>query len=776
MKHAARRAFAVGLALLVAVAAVPKPPLRAGLSFSQAVCDREGHLLRLTLASDERYRLWVPLAEMAPDLVEATVLHEDRFFRWHPGVNPLSLLRAAWRTYVARDRRMGGSTLTMQLARIRYRIQSRTVGGKLAQVIRALQLERHYSKDEILEAYLNLAPYGQNIEGVGTASLVYFGKEAKRLTLQEALTLAVIPQSPAKRRMRAEAGSVHSRPYGQPARSRLIHRWLGEHAEAAKELDHLEHPMAVRGRSSLPFEAPHFVDALLQDDAARTDHLISTLDLRLQKLLERRVQGYVAEQRGIGIQNASALLLDFRTMEVLAAVGSAEYRDEAIQGQVNGYKARRSPGSLLKPFVYALAMDQGHVHPMTMLKDAPSSFRGFNPENFERDFEGPVKVRDALIRSRNVPAVQVGARLRDPDFYTFLRQAGVDLPLGPDHYGLAPILGGAEVTMEDLARLYAMLANEGTLQPLKTRRDQRSESTRRVLSPEATFLVLDILKDVPRPRQGYKPEWTRDSMPLYWKTGTSSGFRDAWSVGIFGQYVLAVWMGNFEGGGNPALVGVELAAPLFIRVIDALRPYAEEQGLVGPARIGRLTKVGVCALSGAIPTPQCPHVIQTWFIPGVSPIRRCEMHRQLETEAPWARDACSEELQVSRHAYEFWTTDLLEIFRQAGIPRRLPPAAKSPCTVDGSPDRGRPPRISSPVADLVYNVRLRETGEQPVPLNAVTDADASEVFWFADERFLDRAPVGSTLFWAPKAGTYVLRVVDDRGRSDSLVVHVALVE
>lgn len=750
----------------------PKPLLREGLSFSQAVYDREGRLLRLSLSSDDRYRLWLPLSGFSSALIEITLFQEDRYFRWHPGVNPASLVRAAWETYGARRRRIGGSTVTMQVARLRYGIDSRRISGKLIQILRALQLEWRYSKDEILEAYLNLAPFGRNIEGAGAASLIYFGKNAGRLTLPEAATLAVIPQSPLERT--PHAGSEKAL---LGARASLLKRWVAEHARDRRYAILLGAAIPMRPPPGLPFEAPHFVDWVLHEDVRWTDRIRATLDLNLQSLVERQVKGYLEVKRRVGIRNAAVLLMDHRTMDVLAMVGSANFFDLGIQGQVNGCQAKRSPGSALKPFVYALSMDQGLVHPLTVLKDAPSRFGAFNPENFDGEFEGPVTAQDALIRSRNVPAVQLADRLRDPGLYDFLRQAQIDLPYGREYYGLAPVLGGAEVTMQDLVRLYAMLANGGVLKPLRARLDRELESAdRALLSVEATALVLDILKEVSRPSQGYKPEWTGSALPVYWKTGTSYGFRDAWSVGIFGQYVLAVWIGNFSGEGNPAFVGIQAAAPLFFQIVDALLPRAEDQWLGSGLKAGNIAKVRVCATSGQFPSSHCPRIVETKFIPGKSPIDRCSIHRLVLVDPSTGLRPCPDRIAKSHSAvYEFWPSDLLRIFQFAGIPRRLPPLENPECDT-GMASSGLAPQIHSPVSGLTYSVRVDALGRQTIPLSAVSDAGVRELYWFVNEEFVEMARNGETLFWKARPGRAVVRVVDDQGRSDARVIEVGLVQ
>ena len=406
--------FARPLAVVAVIAAcallvwamLPKPALYGDIGFSSLVTDREGRPLKLVAAKDGRYRLFTPLDDIAPTAREATLLYEDRGFHRHVGVDPLALARAAWTTYVRRSRVVGGSTITMQLARLRFGLDTRSVVGKLVQCVRAVQLERHYGKHEILEAYLNLAPYGGRIEGIGTASRVYFDKPASSLGLGEALALVVIPQNPTDRFPVSAAGRAEL----LAARDRLLAAWETRADDADIEtLARARLVPAFSAPSQLPSRAPHFVrDHVAKDGRV---HVRTTLDLDLQSLVEARLADHVELRRRDGITNAAAMLVEIRGMEVRAQVGSAGFFDEAIAGQVNGARARRSPGSTLKPLLYALALDGGLIHPMTLLEDAPRRYAAYTPENFDRGFMGPVFARDALIHSRNVPAVGLLADL-----------------------------------------------------------------------------------------------------------------------------------------------------------------------------------------------------------------------------------------------------------------------------------------------------------------------------------------------------------------------------
>jgi len=755
---------AVVTAAVIGIRFAPREPLATRIPSSTAVFDEHGRLLRLTLASDQQYRLWTPLNEATQEFVDALLLHEDQHFYRHAGFNPAALARAAFSSYSGGPH-MGGSTITMQLARLMYGLNTRSVGGKLQQIVRAVQLEMCYSKREILEAHINLMPYGGNIQGVGAASLIYFDKPAARLDIAESLALVLIPQSPARRAPSGREGEEL-----RSARQRLFARWVEEHPRAADSSQHVAMALQFGSMRELPFSAPHFTNYVLQK---AEDHSIrTTLDSRLQSLIERVLANYIRERSSTGVHNATAMLVDYRDMSVRAMIGSADFNSAAIDGQVNGTLAKRSPGSALKPFIYALAIDQGLIHPLTVLKDAPTSFGPYSPENFDGRFVGPITATEALARSRNVPAVALSAQLSQPNLYDFLKVAGVSHLASERHYGLALTLGGGEVTPEELATLYAMLANRGRLAPLRYLADERNEPGPRLLSEEASFMTLEMLRSAPRPDDAFAQR--RSSVRVAWKTGTSWGFRDAWTAGVFGPYVLVVWVGNFDGSGNPAFVGVQTAAPLFFRIVDAIGATSK---LIEPAyrQPPRLERVDVCSASGDLPNAECPQTVSTWYIPGISPIRVSQVHRRVWIDTRTGDQACPPyDPQFTRsEVFEYWPTELLQLFAQAGMPRRRPPPAAD-CQRDLP--SGTPPHITSPVTAATYTIRAGRVGNEPVPLAANADSEVRRLHWFVDESYVGTSAPGIALAWNPHgSGHYVVRTVDDRGRADSRPLDVALV-
>jgi penicillin-binding protein 1C len=813
---------------LLALRLWPGQSLQQAFPASRSVLAANGELLRLTLAADQQYRLWTPLAAMAPRLPEAVLLYEDRWFYWHPGVNPWALLRASVAT-ASGSRRIGGSTISMQLARRLYQIDSRTVGGKLHQAGAAIWLEARYGKRAILEAYLNSAPYGGNVEGVGAASLLFWRKPVAQLNLAEAINLAVIPQNPKKR---LADSAKKADPQGlQAARLRLAASWAKRHPLDRAALSTALLALPFKNRASLPFLAPHWVDYVLQTRPGAELH--TTLDMKAQSLLERLLRDYVKTQAAQGIDNASALLVDSQTMQVKAMVGSSDYHNAAIAGQVNGVFAKRSPGSTLKPFIYAQALDQGLIHSASILRDAPSNFGAFAPENFDGRFNGPIPAWQALIKSRNIPAVALASKLSKPGLYEFLKLGGVQKLAAEAHYGLALALGGAEVSMEELARLYAILPNGGQWRSLayvmgeggtgegvragagagasvdtgeRTHGATRAQPDARwaltatapgsgqsgvapltLISPEAAFITLDMLRQTPRP-----DTFTPARPAVAWKTGTSWGFRDAWTAGVFGRYVLVVWVGNFNGASNPALIGIEAAAPLFMRMVDGLRAEKLDMGGNPVGQPANVQRFEVCAASGDLPNQACPVTAPAWFIAGKSPIRYSTLHRTVLIDQKTGRRACVAGPHTRAEVVEYWSSDMLALSRQAGLPLRLPPqgecadgdglagvvpqaGAALSATAASAAESAGAPRIISPLRGVTHLQRLNQA--QALLLRADAGPGAGKLRWFADDSLLGQVAGGATLAWQPPhAGRYVLRVVDQNGLADSREVTVQTVE
>ena len=751
------------------------------ISFSRTYTDRNGELLNIYLTHDEKYRIRTPLLQFPQKLVQAVLLQEDRYFYSHNGINPVAMFRAGWETYIKRSRRMGASTITMQLARLKFNLYTRNISGKMIQTLGALFLEICLSKEEILEAYLNLAPCGGNIEGYAAAAWYYFNKDVRDLTISEILSLVVIPQNPSKRAPLKD----HIPEEFLEGRQQLFNNWVYESPE--DELFRTEMDFAPLLLSAFPQKAPHHTEFLNSQYSGFLFKTATTIDLAYQTLCERQLASYIARNNSWGVKNGSIFLLDYTTMEVLAAVGSADFFNEDIQGQVNGTNSKRSPASTLKPFIYALAIEQGIIHPEIMLKDTPQGFNEYTPDNYQSQFKGPIKAWDALVDSRNIPAIHLAMNIKTPGLYDFLKDAGISGLKEKDHYGLSIVLGSADLTMMELVELYSALPNQGIKKPLRFFNEEpeynhtnqqipdetsTSKKGTRILSPEAAWITLRMLERNPVPESVYHQG---KRIPVAYKTGTSIGFKDAWSVAVFDRYVLAVWLGNFSGEGNNVFLGRLMATPLLFHIIDAMENNFGTAPFV-PTPNG-VSEVEVCSVSGNLPGEYCPELINTWFIPGVSPITKCNIHRKVyintqtgyrtdETEGPFIRSEIR----------EFWPTDLLEIFKAAGLPRFTPPPYPPEEDSLFRNYRGFPPVIISPLSYTTYIIREEDEKYRELVLMAGADQDAGELFWFANTAFLGKALSHEKLLWKPGPGTYNLSVIDSRGRSVSTKIVINFAE
>jgi penicillin-binding protein 1C len=555
-KRRVRRIIGISLAFVfVAIAAfgawivsLGPLPLAPARQVSTTIVDRNGKLLRAYAMADGRWRLPVD-AKTAVDPRYLTLLlaYEDRRFYSHPGVDPLASGRAAIQLASRGHIVSGGSTITMQLARLLEPRRQRSVYAKLRQMVRAFEIERQLTKDQILDLYLTLAPYGGNLEGIRAASIAYFGKEPKRLSLAESALLVALPQSPETRRLDRYPEAARA------ARDRVLDRMV-EEGRVSKEDALQAKAAAVPGlRKPMPILAPHSADQAIATDKD-TEVIRLTLDAGLQKVLEA-----LARDRALALGpniSIGILAVDNATGEVLARVGSPDYFDERRAGQVDMTRAVRSPGSTLKPFIYGLAFEDGFVHPESLIDDRPIRFGSYAPENFDMTFQGTVPVRKALQLSLNVPAIALLDRVGASRLTSRLKQAGVNLVLPKDEApGLAMGLGGVGVTLQDLVQLYSGLARLGNTRPLREMADDPPRDTLRLMDQVAAWQVGNVLMGTPPPENAPHNR-------IAFKTGTSYGYRDAWSVGFDGRMTIGVWVGRPDGAPVAGLVGRTAAAPI----------------------------------------------------------------------------------------------------------------------------------------------------------------------------------------------------------------------
>lgn len=548
------------------------PPDEAAIAFSRLVVDRDGRLLRPFTTADGFWRLPAIRPDVDKRFVAMLVGYEDKRFFEHGGVDPWALARAALQALRYGRVVSGGSTLTMQVARLMEPRPERTLGAKVAEIIRAVQLERRLSKDQILGLYLALAPYGGNLEGARAASLAYFGKEPKHLSTAEAALLVAIPQSPESRRPDRDARAARN------ARNRVLVRLAADGTVGADQAEAARAEDTPAGRKAFPMLAAHLADRLARaGNAAAVEH--TTLSRPLQEALEALTRER-ASLIGAGV-SAAIIVVDNATGEVRAHVGGVGYFDRSRAGEVDLAEAVRSPGSTLKPFIYGLAFEDGLAHPETLIDDRPTRYGAYRPENFDQSFQGTVTMRRALQQSLNVPAVLLLRAVGPNRLVARLGNAGAALVLPRDAApGLAVGLGGAGIRLVDLARLYLALARGGEAIPLLWRSEDRNAANppRRLFDAAAAWQIGDVLVGAPPPENAAAGR-------IAFKTGTSYGYRDAWSIGYDGATTIAVWVGRPDGAAVPGLVGRTAAAPI---LFEAFQRIGEHRVPLGPPPPGVL--------------------------------------------------------------------------------------------------------------------------------------------------------------------------------------------
>ena len=576
---------------------------------STRIYDRDGNLLRIKLSRDGYWRFHASEEEIPRILKKSVLAFEDRYFYFHFGINPVALLRAIW-INARGGRTVGASTITMQVARMMHR-RERTVANKLIEMFNSLQLEWHYSKDEILSFYLNLAPYGGNIEGVETAAWFYFKKPLSELSVSEIAVLTTIPKNPNANRPDRQDSLVKKR-------DRVLRDLFALDVITKDQFERAEKEKIVAKREPAPMLAPHFTERF--DTAGE---VVSTLDYGLQSAVERKLDDSVKKLSFRGVHNAAAIVVHNPTMQVRAYVGSNDFYDSVHFGQNDGVRMIRSPGSALKPFIYARAFDLGLATPKQKLFDLPLHLNGYTPKNFNGRFFGQVSAEEALQLSLNIPAIELNRLLGDRSLYEMLVSAGVDsVNMKKNHYGDAIAIGGLGISLEDMARLYAAFSNGGFVRSLSYSREMNSTAQARVFSAAAGYLTSIILSDASRPEFSSYWESAGNKPRIAFKTGTSASSRDLVTVAYTPEYTVAVWMGNFDGSSTGDLTGITTASRVAFSIFDylqsrgVLRWFEQPDSVTEKRRCVDVVRVG-----------KCRNMQRDLLIKGVEPQRPCNLLR-----------------------------------------------------------------------------------------------------------------------------------------------------
>ena len=606
--------------------------------FARVVVDRNGELLRTFADGRGIWRYPVTPTQVSPYYLEALINYEDRWFYYHPGVNPLSMVRAAWQNWRAGKIISGGSTLTMQVARL-FHPHARSWTGKLQQILRAMQLELHLSKHEILILYLNYAPFGGTREGVQAASYQYLGKPAMDLTRAEAALMAVLPQAPS--RLRPDRYPERA----QEARDKVLHRLRHLEVWDDETVKQAERESVSVFTPVVPKLAPLLARRLVKSNPQQAV-IKTTIDGDLQLALQELAKSYTqALPNG---SSAAILVVDDENEQVIGYVGSSDFDSIERYGHVDMIQAVRSPGSTLKPFLYGLAIDAGLVHSASLLSDVPREFSQYRPTNFNQGFTGPVTVADALKYSLNIPAVEVLEHFGPIKFAAKLKNAGLTLQLpGQSKPNLSIILGGAGLKLEELVQAYGAFTQAGVTRQLEyLKPEENKPNSRYIMTEGAAWVIATLLQDIPRPDRITSNAVLSNRVAIGWKSGTSYGFRDAWSVGFNGRYRVGVWVGRPDGTPLPGHYGAISAAPLMFTTFDLLGPGKDIF-----SKPDSVSEVEICWPMGTQkqnqPEADCHERKKAWVVDGV---------------VPKSLIALNEESDWFSNPYQYWvnrTTGLL---------------------------------------------------------------------------------------------------------------------
>ena len=733
-------------------------PLPEKKEFSKEIHAKDGTLLTAYLTSDDKWRLRTELDEVSPELIKAMLEKEDSWFYWHFGINPVSVVRAFYRNLTTGETQLGASTITMQVARM-LEPKKRTYFNKLAEMFRALQLEIKYSKEEILELYLSLLPFGGNIEGVKSASYIYFNRPPGKLSLAQSIMLAVIPNDPNSLRLdRSNEEIIKNRNY-------WINKFNQEKIFSSADLkDALDEPVE-RNRYAIPISAPHF--SYYVKDNFNGDILNTTLDLSVQQTTENLLLRNVNKVFYKGITNGAVLVIDNRNSSVVAYCGSADFYDEGSFGQVNGITAIRSPGSTLKAALYAYAFDDGNLTPQMKFADIPTDFHGYQPENYDLQFYGNVSAEFALLNSLNIPAVKLLEQVGLNNFVNFLEGCGFNqIQKQKSKLGLSMILGGCGTNLQELTRLFSSFARKGKLYPLNFISTENEDDGEQIFSEASSYLVANILSGTSRSDIADLSNYSK--LPNFaWKTGTSYGKRDAWAIGFNPNYTIGVWMGNFNGVGSPNLSGAEAAVPLLFDLFNAIDYNSDVKWFEVPEDL--ITRE-VCSQSGMIPTQYCTNTNLDFSIKNQSNNEVCNIHKPVYVsldETIQYCTGCLPSTDYKKAVYAVYQPELTVWLSKNKYDYHLPPQHNPNCTAKFA-EGG--PKILSPSED--YEYFLERNSGQEILLLAASDSRVKTHYWYVNEKFLKKCKPGERVFFIPDEKELKITCLDDNGRDGSVKVSI----
>lgn len=738
-------------------------PVPDKIEYSTIITDDKAEVIHAFLTKDQQWRMKTELDEISPLLRKTIVEKEDKYFYRHPGINAVAMARAFVKNLFRMKRTSGASTITMQVARA-LEPKKRTYLNKCLEIFRAFQLEWKYSKEEILQMYLNLVPYGSNIEGVKSASILYFKKNPNHLSLAEITALSIIPNRPSSLVIGKNNDLIVKE------RNTWLKKFAADKVFTEKEIkDALEEPLTAT-RGSVPQYLPHLAYRLKKQHGGN-DIIKTNIRMNTQAKLEKLVADYSRTLTLKNIHNAAVVVLDNTTHKVIAYIGSAGFKDTADDGQVNGAAAIRQPGSTLKPLLYGLCIDEGLLTPKMMITDVAVNYQGYTPENYDRKFNGYVSMEYALEHSLNIPAVKSLRALGKDKLVQKLADCNFrQIKKDQKKLGLSLILGGCGATLEELTGLYSAFANEGVyIQPSYTQTDSLQKKVR-VLSAAANFMINETLSKINRPDFPLNWQSTEHMPKIAWKTGTSYGRRDAWSIGYNKHYTVGIWAGNFSALGVPELSGANIATPLLFKIFNTIDYDSDQEWFTQPKDCDIRQ---VCSETGLPPNDYCTNIVTDYFIPLTSPAKKCNNMQELMVSPDEKISYCQSCVPANGYKkkwYKVITADMQSWMQEnkvvyAAIPPHNPYCEK--IFKEGAP------LITSPANGAEYLISKKH--REPLQLVCRTANDVDKVYWYINNKFYKAGDAKTKQFFMPDEGPIKISCTDDKGRNRDVWIRVRYV-
>lgn len=734
----------------------PLPNLK---SYSKVIYSNDGTLMSAFLTSDDKWRMRTELENVSPELIKAILKKEDNWFFWHLGVNPISIIKALIQNISEARIVSGGSTITMQTVRL-LEPADRTYWNKFLEMLRAFQIELHYSKDEILETYLSLVPYGGNVEGVRSASFIFLNKPPDKLSLAEAVLLTVIPNDPNSLRIDTNPESARLK------RNKWLKHFKNENFFSERDINDALYEPVIAGRYEIETIAPHLSNYL--NMKLKKEEIHTTLDIRKQRIAERLLSNHVSRVRSKDVSNGAVLIINNKTHAIEVYCGSADFYDNKNSGQVDGVRAIRSPGSTLKPGLYGLAFDMGILTPKMLLYDLPTDFNSYQPENYTNEYHGAVTAEFALRQSLNVPAVNLLKEVGFNKYLNLLIKAGfIQIKKDRRKLGLSLILGGCGVTLKELTEYFSSFANGGSLFPAVIEKGDYSTDSIKLFSSAACYMLSEILSGIERPDLPNELIQMTELPKIAWKTGTSYGKRDAWAIGYNPNYTIGVWIGNFDGKGAPHLAGAAMAVPLLFDLFNAIDHRNNRAWFAMPDDC--LIR-SVCDKTGQLPGKYCNAKVDDYYIKNVSHKDVCELQKEIYISKDSSISYCKQCLPDSgyvRAVYPVYDPELTLWYETNGISYRKMPEHNPECTARFT---GEGPKIISPSDNFEYFIE--ENSGQQILLQAASKGNVSYHYWYINDKFYKKCKPGQRIFYPALKGKIKITCIDANGRTADVHIEV----